>query len=451
MVPSICGRAIVLCFARQKIVMLLLERLFSLSEHHTSVRTEVLAGLTTFVTIAYIIVVGPTMLHQMGIPYNMAFVGVIALVLIGCSATAFIANLPFALAPGLGLLTYANYVVVQQLHYSWQATLGVVVLTGGLFFLLTVLGLRRMVINAIPMSVGYAIAAGIGFFIGFIALRNLNIVVSNSHSLITLGPINRWSVLLFLVGFVLIGALDQRRVPGAILIGMLIISLVAWFSGLQPITSIVAIPHIPEHLWGSLEFKPWFHWSAMPVVFTFLLVALFDSTGTIIGLSKMLPQDNPRQLDRQVQRALLAESLVTGISGLVGATTASPFIESSSGIKAGGRTGLTALTVAGLFLLLIFFSPLAKAIPPQATSAALFYVACIMAQPIAHIKWQDVTEYLPAVITLITIPLTFSIANGVGIGLICYVLLKLMTWRWRDCHPFLWALFLCFVVYFALG
>jgi len=431
--------------------MSFLNRLFALPENHTSVRAELLAGLTTFVTMAYISVVGPNMLHQMGIPYNMAFIGVISLILIGCTATAFIANLPFALAPGLGLLTYANYVVVQQLHYSWQATLGVVVLTGALFFLLTILGLRRMIINSIPKSVGYAIVAGIGFFIGFIALRNLNIIVSNSHSLVALGPMNRWSVLLFLIGFVLIGALDHRRVPGAILIGMVVVSIMAWLARPHPVTAIIAMPNIPGHLWGSLDFEPWLHWSAMPVVITFLLVALFDSTGVIIGLSKMLPQDNPQQLDRQVQRALVVESLATGISGLVGSTTASPFIESSSGIQAGGRTGLTALTVAVLFLLLIFLSPLAKDMPPEATSAALFYLACVMAQPIANINWQDMTEYIPAVITLITIPMTFSIADGVGIGLICYVLLKLITGRWRDCHPFLWALFLCFVIYFIVA
>ena len=429
--------------------MSLLNRLFKLDQFNVSVKSEALAGLTTFVTIAYLQILEPSMLHQMGEPYDLAFFAISAVVLIGCFLCAFIANLPFAVAPGLGLLTYANYVVVQQLHHTWQQVLGVVTLTGLIFFILTVLGLRRMVIRAIPQSMGYAIAAGIGFFIGFIALRQAGIVVANAHSLVSFGSIRNSQSILFLLGFVLIIVLDQRRFPGAILIGMLVITVVAWLTGQASIAHVMALPPKPATAWTHIDFSPWFHWQAFPVVFTFILVAMFDSTGTIVGLSKLLNRKD-QGLMSQVQRALLAESATTGISGLVGATTASPLIESSSGIRAGGRTGLTSVVVALLFSLLLFFSPLAQNIPVAATSAALFYVACMMVQSIAHIGWEELTESIPAVIVLIAIPLTFSIANGVGLGLICYALIKLLTGGWRDCHLFLWVLTLCFILYFII-
>ena len=427
-----------------------MQRLFRLDEHGTTVKRECLAGLTTFVTIAYLQIVAPGLLHQMGMPYELAFFAVVAVVLFGCTLSAVLSNLPFAFAPGLGLLTYASYVVVQQLHYSWQATLGVVTLTGFVFFLLTVFGLRRIIMDAIPKSMGYAIAAGIGFFIGFIALRNMHVVVSSPYSLVTLGHMDRLDVVLFILGFVLIGALEHWHVPGAILISMVAVTLISALCGGVTLTHIFAWPAVPHHLWGHLQFEPWFHISALSVVFTFILVALFDSTGTIIGLSKLLSTDPAPQLSGRLQRALVAESFTTGMSGLLGATTASPLVESSSGIRAGGQTGLTAIVVAILFSLLLLFAPLAQSIPVSATSAALFYIAFVMAQPLSNIDWQDKTEFIPAMITLLMIPLTFSIADGVGVGLICYALMKLMSGRWRECHPFIWVLFVGFVVYFGV-
>ncbi|MDF2529919.1 MAG: Xanthine/uracil/thiamine/ascorbate permease family protein [Gammaproteobacteria bacterium] len=422
---------------------------FKFEKYQSNFKTEIIAGLTTFFTMAYIVVIAPSMLSQTGMNYGSAFVATCLVSAFASFLAGTFSNLPIALAPGLGLLSYFSYVVVGQLGYSWQAALGAVLISGLVFFLITVTKLRQYILAAIPRSLGCSIAAGVGFFIGFIALKNVGLIVQNTHTLITLGPINNAEIALFFLGFFIIATLDAHKVPGSIIIGMILVSLLGRLFHVSEFNHFFALPPSMKDSFLAFDVHSLFNWASLPIIFTFIIVALFDSTGTLIGLSFHL--DRPEEdLKLSINRALLAESIATTASSMIGLSTVCPFVESASGIKAGGRTGFTAWVVAGLFLLAIFLSPLAASVPVFASSAALFYVACIMVKPFAQVNWEDVAEYIPAVITLLSIPLTFSIADGVGLGVICYVTLKTAMGNYRDVHPVMWLLSLVFIGYFSI-
>lgn len=391
------------------------------------------------------------MLAQAGMPYHAVFTATCLVVIIGSVLSALLANLPIAFAPGLGLLSFFSYVVVAQLHYSWQDGLGMVFVSGILFFVFTISRVRQMILAAIPSSLGSAIAAGIGFFIAFIALRNVNLVVSNSHTLLALGSVHSEQLILFFIGFMIIAILDAHRVPGAILIGIISVTLFAIILGLHHIDQVFYWPSSLSDSWLHLSFAHWQSTQWFTVVFTFLIVALFDSTGTLLALTEMLPVQRKKDQFKQVNRALVAESTTSILSALFGCTTTAPMVENSAGLRAGGRTGVTAIFIALFFVLMLFLAPLAKAIPVYATSSALFYVGCLMVRPFANVDWHQPSDYIPAVITLLMIPLTFSIADGVGLGLICYCVLKVASGKWRQLHPFLWLLTCIFLVYFIVG
>ena len=422
---------------------------FRLAENQTSFKKEAIAALTTFVTMAYIVIIAPQMLHDAGIPYASAFVACCLVIIVGSVLNAFLSNFPIALGPGLGLLSYFAYVVVDQLHFSWQAGLAAVLISGLIFLVITLTKLRQYILEAIPHSLGCAIAAGIGFFIGFIALRDVGLVVGNPDTLLALGSVHTQQMALFFVGFFIIAILDQHKVPGAILIGIVAVTAIGWVLGLNHIDHIVALPHYSGETWWAFDFHGLAHKGSAAVIFTFVIIALFDSTGTLLGLVKQFP-DQVQQQTGRVNRALLAESLATCFAATVGSSTTSLMVENASGIYAGGRTGLTAFFVACCFLVILFLSPLAQSIPSFATSAALIYVACLMVKPFAGVAWEQPGEYIPAVITLLMIPLSFSIADGVGLGVICYVVLNVATNQWRKIHPILWVLFVVFIVYFLL-
>lgn len=422
-----------------------------LARHNTTFKREFIAACTTFVTMAYIVTIAPHMLAQAGVPYGAAFTATCLVVIVGSILSACFASLPVAFAPGLGLLSFFSYVVVAQLHYSWKMGLGMVFVAGVIFFLLTVSRIRQVVLQAIPPSLGSAIAAGIGFFIAFIALRNVHLVVSNSHTLLALGVVHSEQLVLFFTGFVLIAVLDAHQVPGAILLGILGVTLLSTLLGLNPIDHWVSLPSSLSGSWLHMSLHGWHSTQWMSVVFTFVIVALFDSTGTLLALTQMLPQQNEKARYRQINRGLLAESVTTVFSALLGSTTVSPMVENSAGLRAGGRTGVTALLIALFFCAMLFLSPLAKSIPIYATSSALFYVGCLMVKPFAHVDWHEPSEYIPAVITLLMIPLTFSISDGVGLGLICYTVLKVASGKWKNLHPFIWVLTVVFLVYFVAG
>lgn len=413
-------------------------------------KQEILAGLTTFFTMAYIAVVAPTMYSAAGIPFGQAFVATCLVTILATTLVAVAANLPIAFAPGLGLLSYFCIEVMGHLGYSWAEAMTAVLISGLIFMVITLTKVREFILRAIPHSLGLAVAAGIGFFIGFIALKNTGVIVGNTATLVTLGQLTHWSVILFFLGFILISVLDGYNVPGSILIGIVAVTLIGDVFHLNHFNDVFAWPHFDVSTMGHFDFKAMMHISTIPVLFTFVIIALFDSTGTLLGLTRLIQFNSEKEGYRRINRALLAESFATTGAAFIGASTLSPFIESAAGIKSGGKTGLTALVVAFCFVITLFLGPLAHGIPPFATASALFYVACLMIKPFSQINWEDSTELIPAVMTLFIIPLSFSIADGVGIGILTYVALKGAKREWRAIHPMLWLLALIFLVYFSL-
>ena len=414
------------------------------------VKREILAGLTTFFTMAYIIIVAPTMYHQAGADFDAAFTATCIVTILATLLVAVYSNLPIGLAPGLGLMSYLCFEVVGRLGFTWHTGLAAVFISGLIFLVITITRIRQFILRAIPRSMGLAVAAGIGFFIGFLALRNAGIVVSDPVTLLTLGHLGHGPALLFFLGFFIIAILDGYGVPGNILIGIVVVTVLGDLFGLNHFSGIFALPHFHFSSFGSLDFAPLWHLNSVPVLFTFVIIALFDSTGTLLGLTSLIHFKTQEEADRRINRALLMESIATTGSALIGASTLSPFVESAAGIKAGGKTGLTGIVIAICFVFSLFLGPLAAGIPPFATASALFYVACMMIKPFAGVNFDDPTELIPAVMILFIIPLSFSIADGVGIGIICYVALKGAKREWRAIHPMLWALMLIFLVYFGL-
>lgn len=418
--------------------------------HHTSINQEVLAGLTTFFTMAYIVVVAPNMYAASGIDFSSSFVGVCIIASMATLWAGLWSNLPIGFAPGLGLLSYFCFVVIGQLGYTWPEALGAVFLAGLIFLLITVTRLRQYIITAIPKSMGLAIAAGIGFFIGFIALKNVGVIVGNHATLVTLGGLAHPQIILFFLGFLLIAVLDGYHVKGAMLISILCVSGLGSLLGTNHFYGVFAIPHFSIAAWGAFTIKPLLNWQTFPVLFTFVVIALFDSTGSLLGLTKLLDFKKTETEARAINKALFAESFATLGASVAGVSTISPYIESAAGIKAGGKTGLTAVVIAVCFVFTLFLAPLAQSIPPFATAGALFYVACLMIKPFANVAWDEPTELIPAVMILLIIPLSFSIADGVGIGVISYVILKVAHRKFKEIHPMMWLLTLVFLIYFAL-
>jgi len=428
----------------------MLESYFRLSEHGTTVRREVLAGLTTFLTMAYITIVNPAILSDAGMDFGAVFVATCVAAALGTAIMGLYANYPIALAPGMGLNAYFTYGVVLGVGYPWQVALGAVFISGILFIVLSLLPLREWIINAIPSGLKMAISAGIGLFLGIIALKNAGIVVDHPATLVALGDPLAASVLLAMFGFVVIVALDHHRVPGAVILGILATTAVGLLFGVSEWKGLAALPPDPTPTLLQLDVYGALQVGLVTIVFTFLFVDLFDTAGTLIGLAhraKLL--DAGGRLPR-LRKALLADSTATAAGALLGTSTTTSYIESAAGINVGGRTGLTALTVAGLFLLVLFLSPLAQSVPAYATAPALLYVACLMTRSLAEIDWQDVTEAAPAVITALAMPLTFSIANGLGVGFITYAAVKALSGRIMSCPPAVYVIALLFALKFAL-
>jgi len=430
----------------------MLARFFKLELNQTHLSRELMAGLTTFITMAYIVIIEPQMLAQAGLGLQQSFWVVALVAAFSSILCGLISNLPFALAPGLGLLSFFSYVVVQKMGLPYQAGLAAVFISGLLFFLITITRVRQMILESIPHSLGCAIAAGIGFFIGLIALRNINLIISSPVTLVQLGRVDTPSIILFFLGFLIIAILDRKNIPGAILIGMFLVSIVGFIFHVSQFHGVFSFAHPFDfknfNYFNNLNFKALDTKQAWPLIFTFLIVALFDSTGTMLGLSHQMGKETPEI--KKINKALLAESISTTASSLLGATTTAAFVESAAGIRAGGRTGLTAVTVGLLFLLTLFFFPLAESVPNYATACGLFYVSCMMIRPFAKVDWEDAAEFIPAVITLLMIPLTFSIADGVGLGLICYWVLKIASGKIKTMHPMLWILTGVFIIYFMI-
>ncbi|HLO75517.1 MAG TPA: NCS2 family permease [Magnetospirillum sp.] len=430
----------------------MLERLFGLKAHRTTVGAEVLAGATTFLTMAYIIFVNPAILADAGMDRGAVFVATCLAAAIGSAAMGLWANYPIALAPGMGLNAYFTYSVVLGMGQPWPVALGAVFISGVLFLVLAVTHVREAIINAIPHSLKLAISAGIGLFLGIIALKNAGLITAHPATLVTLGDVTKPQALLAVGGFLAMVALDARKVPGAIMIAILGTTAVGMALGVTPFNGVVSPPPSLAPTFLKLDIAGAAHMGLVAIVFAFLFVDLFDNAGTLIGLAHRAGMlDDKGRLPR-IGRALIADSMAAMASGLLGTSTTTSYIESAAGIKAGGRTGLTAVVVALLFLAALAFSPLAASIPGYATAPALLFVACLMARGLADIAWDDMTEAVPAVVTALAMPLTFSIAHGISFGFVAFAGIKLLSGRVRDVSPTVGLLAAAFVLkYWLLG
>ncbi|MBO9628650.1 MAG: NCS2 family permease [Shinella sp.] len=424
------------------------EKLFKLSEHGTSVRTEVLAGLTTFLTMSYIIFVNPDILSTTGMDRDAVFVATCLAAALGSLVMALVANWPIGMAPGMGLNAFFAFTVVAALGFTWQQALGAVFISGLIFVILTVTGVRSWLIEGIPHSLRSAIAAGIGLFLGIIALKNAGIVVDNPATLVGLGSLKATGPLLAILGFFIIAVLDALRVKGAILIGILAVTILSWVTGVSQFQGIVSAPPSILPTFLQLDIMGALHGGLLHVILVFVLVEVFDATGTLIGVAKRanLIQEGKKS---RLGRALLADSTAIVAGSLMGTSSTTAYVESASGVQAGGRTGLTAFTVAILFLAALFISPLAGSVPSVATAPALLYVAGLMMRELTEIEWEDLTEAAPAALTALAMPFTYSIANGLAFGFISYVVMKLFTGKWKDIHPATAIVAVLFVIRFA--
>jgi adenine/guanine/hypoxanthine permease len=431
----------------------MLNSLFHLEESRTTAGTELFAGLTTFLTMAYIIFVNPEILAAAGMDRGAVFVATCVAAAIGTLIMGLYANYPIALAPGMGLNAFFAFVVVQGMGVSWQVALAAVFASGILFLVLSVLPVRAWIINSIPQSQKLAIAAGIGLFLGFIGLKGAGIVAANPATFVTVGDLTALPAILAVVGFVIMVALDYRRIPGALIIGILLVTIAgALFNISAAPAGIVALPPDPSPTLFALDIAGFFNLAGatmLVLLFSFLLVDLFDTAGTLIGVAHHAGMLDEKGNLPRLGPALIADSSATVAGALLGTSTTTSYIESAAGVRAGGRTGLTAVTVACLFLLALFFAPVATAIPAFATAPAIVFVACLMARAIAEIDRDDVTEFAPAVITALSMPLTFSIATGIGLGFIAYVAIKLMCGRLGDISGAMWLIAAVFLIYFA--
>ncbi|HLV15985.1 MAG TPA: NCS2 family permease [Pseudomonas sp.] len=427
----------------------MLEKLFQLRAHNTNVRTEILAGLTTFLTMAYILFVNPSMLAETGMDKGAVFVATCLAAAIGSALMGLLANYPIALAPGMGLNAFFTYTVVLTMGYSWQVGLGAVFLSGVLFFLLSAFKIREWIINSVPLPLRAGIGAGIGLFLAIIALKNAGIVVDHPATLITLGEVTTAGPILATLGFFIICALAYRKVTGAVMIGILAVTAIAIALGLTPLYGIVSMPPSIMPTLLELDIRGALDIGLVSVVFAFLFVDLFDTSGTLIGVSQRAGLVDKNGHMPRLGRALLADSTATMAGAALGTSTTTSYVESAAGIGAGGRTGLTACVVAILFLLSLFFSPLAGSIPAYATAPALMFVAVLMLSSLASIDWEDLAVAAPVAVAALAMPLTFSIANGIAFGFITWTGIHLLAGRWRDLSPAMWILAILFAVKLA--
>jgi AGZA family xanthine/uracil permease-like MFS transporter len=426
-----------------------LNNLFKLQENRTDVRTEIMAGVTTFLTMAYIIFVNPAILSNAGMDRDAVFVATCLAAALSCLIMGLYANYPIALAPGMGLNAYFAFTLVKTMGLSWQVALGAVFISGVLALLLSVSPVREWLFNAIPKTLKIAISAGIGLFLGIIALENAGIVVAHPATLVTIGDVAKAPVVLAAFGFILMVALDARRVPGSVIIAILVTTALGVIFGVSPAGGVVAMPPSLAPTFLQLDILGAIYAGLITIIIVLLFVDLFDTAGTLIGVAHRAGLLAPDGTLPRLRKALIADSSATMIGALLGTSNTTSYIESAAGVKAGGRTGLTAVTVAVLFLLALFLAPLAGTVPKYATAPALLFVACLMTRGLMEIDWEDPTEYAPAVVTALSMPLTFSIATGIAFGFITYAGIKLIAGRYREVSVAVAVLAILFLARFA--
>ena len=425
--------------------------MFRLAANGTTARTEVLAGATTYLTMAYIVVVNPSILHAAGIDQGAAFTATCLAAAIGTAAMALLANLPIALAPGMGLNAYFAFSVVGAMHVPWQTALGAVFLSGLLFLLVSVLRIREWLINAVPYSLKLGIGAGIGLFLGTIGLQGMGLEVASPATLVTLGHLGDPKTALSCIAFLLMAGLAARGVPGAILIGIVVAALAGVPLGLTKFAGVVSAPPSLGPTFLQMDLRAALELGVVTVVLTFFLVDVLDNAGTLIATTQRAGLLRPDGTVPRLREALLADSGGAMLGAVLGTSTTTSYIESAAGIQAGGRTGLAALVTAILFLATLVLAPLATAIPGFATAPALVFVACLMASALRDLHWEDVTEYLPAVVITLTTPFTFSIATGIGLGFITYAVVKVIAGRGAEVGGAVWLIAGLSLLKFALS
>ena len=425
--------------------------MFGLAKAGTSVKTEVMAGIATFLTMAYITVVNPAILSTegTGMTFGAVFTATIIAAVVGTLIMGLWANWPIALAPGMGLNAFFAFGVVFGMGYTYQQALAAVFVAGIVFIALSVTPARKYIINSIPRSMKLGIGAGIGLFLAIIGLKNAGVVVDHPATLVGLGDVASVPVLLAGLGFAIMAILDKRGVPGSIIIGILATSIIAWVFGVADLNGVVGAIPSPEHAF-SMDFSLLFTAGFIGTAFAFLFVDFMDTAGTLTSVANLTGKVNKDGEVEGIDRALLADSVATSVGALAGTSNTTSYIESGAGVKEGGRTGLTAVVVAGLFLLCLVFAPLAQSIPAFATAPALVFIATYFLRNIADIAWDDVTEYAPAVLAAIIMPLTFSIAYGIAIGFIAYVVIKALSGNTDDINKGSIALAAVSVLYFLV-
>jgi AGZA family xanthine/uracil permease-like MFS transporter len=424
----------------------MITQFFKLKENKTTIKTEVLAGITTFLAMSYIVFINPSILALTGMDAGAVFMTTCLSAAVGSALMGLLANYPIALAPGMALNAYFTYGVVLGSGYTWQVALGSVFISGIIFLILSILPIREYIVNSIPQSLKLAIVAGIGFFLCILGFKNAGIITGNTATLVTLGDLHQPTTLLAAFGFFLIVGLEALGFVSAIIISILTISVLGIASGYSPFFGIFSMPPSIMPTFMQMDIKGAFDAGLLTIVFAFLFVDLFDNTGTLIAIAYRAGlMDKNGKLPR-INRALIADSAAAIFGAILGTSTTTSYLESAVGVKVGGRTGLTAIVVAVLFLFAMFLSPLAKSIPLYATAPALVYVACLMARALTEVNWEDPTEYAPAVVTAIIMPLTFSVAEGIAFGFISYTAIKLISGRYRDLNAAVVLLAIAFVL-----
>ena len=426
--------------------MTVLARYFKLDKHRTNVRVEATAGLTTFLAMAYITIVNPGILADAGMDFEAVFVATCIAAAVGTLVMGIHANYPIAQAPGMGQNAFFTFGVVLGMGHAWQTALGAVFVSGVIFVVLSLLPVREWLVNAIPRDLKLGMASGIGLFLGFIALKNAGIVVDDAVTLVALGDIISLEPMICIAGFVAIVALSAHRFRGAVITGILGATVVGWAFGDVEFNGFVAMPPSIAPIFLELDILAALQWSMVTVILSMLIVDVFDTAGTLVGVaSRAGLLDSGGNLPR-LRKALLSDSTATVVGAVAGTSSTTSYIESAAGVEAGGRTGLTAVVCGLLFLGCLFFAPLAQSVPPYATASALLFVAAMMAQSLASVEWGDITESGPAVITAIAMPLSFSIADGIGLGFISYILIKMFSGRARECSLAAYAIGMIFVL-----
>ena len=426
-----------------------LSNFFKLAENNTDVNRELMAGLTTFITMAYIIFVNPQLMASSGMDQGASFVGTCLAAALACLVMGIFANWPVGLAPGMGLNAFFTFTVVGEMGYSWQVALGAVMIAGVLFFLMSVTPLRRWMLDSIPLNLRIAMGSGVGLFIGFIGLKSGGIIVANGATFVSMGDLTNPETLMAALGFILIAGLSVRNVPGAIIIGVLAITLLALGLGFVEYQGLVDYPPDVSSTFLQLDVLGALDVAMVAVIASFLFVNLFDTAGTLLGVANRANLVDDQGHVKNLDKALKADSSSSIFGALLGCAPVTSYVESSAGVEAGGRTGLTAVAVGIFFLLAIFFSPLALMVPAYATAGALIYVAILMLGGMEKLNWGDATELLPALIIIVMIPLTFSIANGIALGFLSFIILKIASGNARNISSGAWFLGAIFISKFA--